>query len=698
MEVPSFSPGSLFGVPLNAIPPGMRWHSVRDMLHEVLSELHRGWVRRYLLEADALADAAVISSTDRQSESARFSSHARANANWSIGTEALSVSHSLLLIPARTVDDLGAGVGIERFDVVSASSLVRRPARVVRFVVNNRTGASTVVAHRDDAVELAFHDLRDDGSQTHVCLELHRNALRKALANPDRIDFASIECALISTMVGETTGAAHSTGLQLRSRAKHYPFRLTMSDGDVYFRNVRSIYCDGTPVSTAALFVHANGEYNMASDTARTLTDWGMRDCLERACPVVQAPIPSATDDSVEDTGNIDDLVDDLTIDAQCLANDFEHAILASAASAASAILTWHDSNSNVDLELQECRSDSHSPLSLLVSALSEPESNDLKRRLVAAVPPAAATPAPRRLAALIAPASEPAATARAQYAGEDEKLRKVEQRKIRKREAAARCNARRKAKRLAEQKKNQANTATRAVIACTIQMLHQIMGTRHCDKSEAKQRRHVLSSAAGRGSASKKRTVYSAIWRNSRVLHINFKLSHESFDLSLDLIAHNTHGVDTLSVRVSQRPVFISFARDERAFVTTAHTNDDVDGLYHLICPFLGLCRRYIDLQLRHRLYCYGIHGRPWCGAGRVHRDAVAAVVAQEAGRHLRTACVMRAQEEDSGRRHLGGAGRSVQGGARWCDAVQGEDWRDRGRLWDRGRDRNCVYSDGRA
>lgn len=432
MEGASFGRDSLFGVPLNPILPGMRWQTLREMLHEVLSELHRGWVRRYLFECDGLADATVLSSSTALSNAARFSMNARMDSG---GSPAFAVSQSLLLIPARTVDDLGAGVGVEKFDTAVATSLVQRSSRVVRFVVNNRTGASTVTSFNDsDNIELAYHDLRADGTQSHVCLELRRALLSAAFSDPDRLDFSAFERALVSSMVGETSPMSNVTHPRLRT--SQYPFRLTMLDGTAFFRNVQCFYKNAVPVSTSAIFIEACGNYNLSNDMARSMTDWAMSYCLERAQPVPQAPMPTISDEEADRGGqDCDDpqapFVDDLTIDAQILADDFKLPLLVCNTDVQ---VSWGETESNLDQELADL---SNGPLSPLILPMAAPT---VQQCAVSAV--------------RIAPAHEPRPIARVREPVEDEKLRKIELRKIRKREAAARCNSRRKAKRLAEQKK----------------------------------------------------------------------------------------------------------------------------------------------------------------------------------------------------------------------------------------------------
>lgn len=416
MESYSLDPGILLGAPLSPMLPGIRWRGLRDMLHEVFSELHRGWVRRYLLDRDTLEDARLLSDKAQLSKAARFKTLLRADEAFAPGHERMTVAQSVLLIPACRVDDLGVGIAVESFKANGASDIVLYPARIVRFVVNERTRASTCASVNGDVVELAFHDISTGDATTNVCLQLHRPALLEALADADRIDFSGIERALLSSMIGICD--ARPGGETQCTRVAPYPFLFNLRCSEGYFKNVHCSYKCGTPISAAALFVHACSETAIPNNAVHEMMKWALRDRFSRADPVLQWSIPFG-----EDGGKlICDNVDDLAIDAQCLADDFDLPLLADPDEKPLAGYESAADGLNVGL----LRS-ANSPSSATVKSVVR-----------------------------IAPARGNIASGIGTERGsaELEKLRKIEQRKIRKREAAARSNAKRKAKRLAEREK----------------------------------------------------------------------------------------------------------------------------------------------------------------------------------------------------------------------------------------------------
>jgi hypothetical protein len=115
-----------------------------------------------------------------------------------------------------------------------------------------------------------------------------------------------------------------------------------------------------------------------------------------------------------------------------------------------------------------------------------------------------------------------------------------------------------------------------------------------------------------------------------------------------VDLVADRPDLLDALAGRVRQLPVEVALAREDGARVTAAQRDDHVRRLDHLVRQRLGELHREIDADLDHR----GDHGRVdligRSAARRAHLDAALRVVVEEPRRHLATAGVVDADEED--------------------------------------------------
>jgi DNA-binding transcriptional ArsR family regulator/GNAT superfamily N-acetyltransferase len=118
---------------------------------------------------------------------------------------------------------------------------------------------------------------------------------------------------------------------------------------------------------------------------------------------------------------------------------------------------------------------------------------------------------------------------------------------------------------------------------------------------------------------------------------------------------------VDALSGRVVERPVQVALPGEDRAGVAAPHRDHDVGGLDGRGREDLRPLAREVDAELGHGLPDGGVDRVGGRGAGAAHLHRVAAVVAQQRGRHLRAARVVDADEQDGGDGHRKPSGRGT-------------------------------------
>ena len=138
-------------------------------------------------------------------------------------------------------------------------------------------------------------------------------------------------------------------------------------------------------------------------------------------------------------------------------------------------------------------------------------------------------------------------------------------------------------------------------------------------------------------------------------------QVREEELDAAADLVADGAHGLDALACRVVEHPVLVALPGEERALVPAPHRDHHVGGQHRVRGEHLRLGPGDVDPELRHRLDRHRVHPVGGLRARREHVDPVAGQGHQEAGCHLRAACVVHAHEQDAGSIALGSIAHGV-------------------------------------
>ena len=114
------------------------------------------------------------------------------------------------------------------------------------------------------------------------------------------------------------------------------------------------------------------------------------------------------------------------------------------------------------------------------------------------------------------------------------------------------------------------------------------------------------------------------------------------------DLVPDGPDRLDAATSGIVQVPVLVLLPRVEGAGVPAAHRDHDVRRSHRRVREQLRLLGPDVDALLSHRLHRDGIDLIDGLGAGRQHVDPIPRQVLQVPGRHLGTAGVVHADEQD--------------------------------------------------
>ena len=122
-----------------------------------------------------------------------------------------------------------------------------------------------------------------------------------------------------------------------------------------------------------------------------------------------------------------------------------------------------------------------------------------------------------------------------------------------------------------------------------------------------------------------------------------------EPLDPAADVVADRPHLVEREPLRVGQVPVDVALAGDVRARVAAAHRDHDVGPLGVGPIEQVRDPVREIDAELPHHLHHLGVHVLAGIAAGRARLVPAAGDELEQRRRHLRSAGVVNADEEDA-------------------------------------------------
>lgn len=295
-----FGPNSKFGVPLSPFLPGAPWGSIRELLHEAMSDLNRGWVMDYLLRPNPLFAANILSSPTQLSKALSLSAQIRVlscGVNNSTAMASQICHHDTLLVPAYSVDDIGLGIGIDGCygpgppDVYFSSC-----EKLIYFIVNNRTGSSVSVIHGEQVVDLSYNQLQPNGSNKFVNLLFEKQGFMEAFKNRARICFDELVNSLI-----RSSHCEHASSSAQYLVDKVYPYRITLPNGDMKMKGVVSEHrglkiLGAMPIFAEWNTIRGGGSKNNTPDF---LKRWGLTYIFSKINPVPQHTPSSGTPTNV---------------------------------------------------------------------------------------------------------------------------------------------------------------------------------------------------------------------------------------------------------------------------------------------------------------------------------------------------------------------------------------------------------------
>lgn len=491
MSTSHFFPAPRFGVPFSTFPPGISWKTLEDMLHEVMTDLHRTWIQDFLLRPNPQFGADLLSSTTQLSKALPVTCVIDKNCR----TE--------LIVPAFTKDDVTVGV-----------TLVTVPNRMKygfrndstishcfsHFVQNRRTGARCFVTidEERDAVELNFFQC-----MRYVTLRFHRHPFLQAFSSGN-VNFGRLQNCIMSSLVAYSTrhlwgcscGSKHCVDCWgTRSLSSYLPdFNSEVGPGpfgDYVSKMVYATFKDSNPVDSFPVFTSVSRTYGLHRSSWDEKVIWGLTDRLRRRTPVVPyaffvqdngevAPVShgdarARRDDTNHDSHAIERRlceIDNLLLGFPSNYVDASHSISLSAVecepivcSDASVVLVPFDRTTNArgvppqEIYPAEATGGGCDPSLTAESEtdLGSQASNELwcQTRMDKALKWRGENRRLRRIAPAPVPLEEQVSRTDVIQSLETQRLEKLELKKLRKREAAARGNERRRLLRLARLAQN---------------------------------------------------------------------------------------------------------------------------------------------------------------------------------------------------------------------------------------------------
>ena len=403
-DAATFGPGSLFGVPLSSFPPGVPWKDTREMLLDIFSDMQHPWVQEYLFRKDCLVDAQILSDPMRSINSLPLMFSTTSDKRLSGGFEGTAVymRHN---VPGFVIGEIGAGVAIESSFGTGGAEVVFPLANLfVRYINNLKSGAQLNVSfnERVGTVEVTHLKHNEDGLWTSVLLWFVPQLFLKSFdIRIGAINFDILQNALVKSIVSVVK---HPRRLAIANG--NYSFQVADNNGDHFFKSVFSSYANGNAMMSMPVFADGRWTFEIPQEALMRMKKWAIGDRLGRLEITPQNTMPLSIDS--DDSSGMEEFAQE--------SNRPNTLVYGQIVDTSSAVVS---------------------------GAVGDDEDEDF-------VPIA---PAPLQV-------PEPAPTA--QELKEQERLERAERRKIKKREAAARCNERKTAERkrlaLLKEKEKQAN------------------------------------------------------------------------------------------------------------------------------------------------------------------------------------------------------------------------------------------------
>jgi len=288
-----FNPGSLFGVPLSAFPPGITWENTRDMLMHVFSDMRARWVQDYLLfHINPEYDATILFDQDKLSRAIPLTFSATSNERLSGGFSGTTV-YLRNNIPAFSCGNIGAGITVESsFGTGGAELVFPLTNSFARYIVNADTGAQLNLSFNDQkqAIEVTHLQHNADGLWTSTLLWFNPQLFKTAW-NPmtHSVDLDVLQGALVRSIVSIVPHGSNKMVCDA-AEAGTYPFRIGDNCGEHFFKSVFCSYANSTAMMAMPVFADGHWTFNIPTESLNRMRNWAIFDRLNRLDISVPAP------------------------------------------------------------------------------------------------------------------------------------------------------------------------------------------------------------------------------------------------------------------------------------------------------------------------------------------------------------------------------------------------------------------------
>lgn len=288
-----FNPGSLFGVPLSAFPPGIKWKDARDMLTHVFSDMRARWVQDYLLfRVNPEYDAAILFDREKLSRAIPLTFSATSNERLSGGFSGTTV-YLRNNVPAFSCGNIGAGITVESSFGTGGAQLVFPLANSFgRYIVNADTGAQLNLCYNKQAQTIEVTHLQHNfgGLWTSTLLWFNPEIFKTAW-NPftHSGDLDILQAALARSIVSIVQ---HDDNRLVSAAAENgkYPYRISDNCGEHFFKSVFCSYANSTAMMAMPVFADGHWTFSIPTESLTRMNNWAIFDRLNRLGICVPAP------------------------------------------------------------------------------------------------------------------------------------------------------------------------------------------------------------------------------------------------------------------------------------------------------------------------------------------------------------------------------------------------------------------------
>lgn len=281
------------------------------MLIHVFSDMRARWVQDYLLFQDNLEyDATILFDEDKLSRAIPLTFSCTSNERLSGGFSGTTV-YLRNNVPAFSSGNIGAGITVESSFGTGGAELVFPLANsFARYIVNNDTGAQLNLCYNQQAhaIEVTHLQHNVDGLWTSTLLWFNPQLFKTAW-NPltHSVDLDVLQAALVRSIVSIVQ---HESNKMICSAAEagNYPYRISDNYGEHFFKSVFCSYANSTAMMAMPVFADGHWTYSIPPESLIRMRNWAIFDRLNRLDIPVPAPAIEFDKASISDCeeGNTD--------------------------------------------------------------------------------------------------------------------------------------------------------------------------------------------------------------------------------------------------------------------------------------------------------------------------------------------------------------------------------------------------------